>query len=146
MWTDSGLELVQLACGDDELGQDGDVGVLAALGEGIQLKSPRIQLHVFYSKTTIHVRLHFFKFCRRSTHYDLYSLLPELLDHPLQLPLHLPHVGQQARGPLVPLTTQNFAATSSKAIIETVLGAPLDSGVELWEVRLVVLTIRDIKD
>merc|ERR1712042_423651 len=81
-----------------------------------------------------------------STHYDLHSLLPELLDHPLQLPLPPPHVGQQARGPLVAFTTQNFAATSSKAIVETVLGAPLHSGVELGEVRLEVLTLRDIKD
>merc|ERR1719320_1098628 len=71
-----GLELINFARRDDELREDGDVGVLAALGESIEVECSRIQLHIFYYKTTIHVRLHFIKFRGWATHQNLHSLLP----------------------------------------------------------------------
>merc|ERR1712212_1156946 len=141
-----GLELVDLARRDDELREDGNVAVLAALGESIELQSSRIQLNIFHSKTTIHVRLHFSKFGGRATHQNLHTLLPDLLDHPLQVVLHVPHVSHQARCSLVALPTQHLVAAGGEAVVDAVLGARLHLGVELGEVGPEVLTLGDVKD
>merc|ERR1712212_1374225 len=140
------LELVDLARRDDELREDGNVAVLAALGESIELQGSRIQLNIFHSKTTIHVRLHFSKFGGRSAHQDLHSLLPDLLDHPLQVVLHVPHVSHQAGGSLVSLPAQHLVAAGGEAVVDAVLSAGLHLGVELGEVGPEVLALGDVED
>merc|ERR1719347_1267933 len=140
------LGLGHLSCRDFVLGKYCYMGIRAAFGERIEKERARVKINKFDGETAIHMRLHLLNLGRWSTAEDSDLVLPDLLDHLLQVVLHLGRVGKKSCPILVSLPAQNLVTAGSEAVVETVLGAPLHLGVELGEVRLVVLIIRDIKD
>merc|ERR1712119_219516 len=140
------LEFPHPSCRYNELRQDCHMCVCSSLGEGIEEKGSRVKINKFDWKASIHVWLNFFEFRSRSTTKNLDLLLANLLDHALQVILNFSSMSQHSGSILVPFTAKNLVTASSKTIVKTILGSSLDLGIELREVRPVVLASWDIKD